>query len=314
MITQTKVNVGIVAGLLASASLFSTSPAHAWSRGVSYPQTNCANAIALNAVVGCTAYGHGFELSEFYDDGFGDEWAPIENDAGGWSAGTAIANDIFGALWMVDSTGAAYYGSYTGSVNYHGGTATGGTPAVSWQPIEMTIISANPGTFTSIAAGDPYYSVNEVWATDSNGNVYMWTGRAGTDTGGTINNGWWWQVAAVPNGAAKVGVFAELENNSTCAIHTPWVIDRKNNIYKYEFVNSQACVGGSWVQQPGAAIDITSNDYVLGTDNQVFRWNPETSSWTFIGAPSGVVLTHVGSALNATNFLATDTTKNTWFD
>jgi hypothetical protein len=325
---QTKVRLGIVAGLLASASLLSAPSARAgWISGNFGAGGICANAVALNAVVGCTSYGNGFEIDEVWNDGYSSlpfSWTPILNDSGGWSAGTFITNDIYNQLWMVDSTGAVYYGAYTGDVYIYGGTAPYGKPAAAWQALDMgQVIGLNVGPFKTVAAGDPYFNADEVWGTDSNGNVYMWTGHVGGDgTGGPLANGYWFQAPAVPNGAAKVGVFAEMETKGTCNIHTPWAIDYDHNIYQYEYVNSGSCVanpnsclGGCWVQQPGAALDITSNDYVLGTNNEVYQWNPSASRWSYLGQPSlgaGVVLTQIGSALNATGFMVNDSTRNTW--
>jgi hypothetical protein len=287
----------IMTGVLGSLAAFSLMAYSSTAKATWYNDGSCVTNIGSNIAISCTQVGtdHDYGLQDYYDNGFGYYWETIST-----GGARQISQDLDGNMFLVNNAGQMYYGYLTS-----------GTTA------SYVEIDGGAATFKSVGAGNPNYSRDEVWATDTSGNVYMWTGYL---NGNTVESGSWIQVAAVPNGAAKVGVFGEITSGA-CAIHVPWVIDTNNNIYQYEYTSTSSCTatsscaGGCWVQQSGAAIDITNNDFVLGTNHAIYQWT--SSGWSSVLSPyvggNRVLFYGIGSQLNEGNGVeAFDSSGATW--
>jgi len=162
-----KLNALVTSGALAvSVSLLSTAPAWAWSPLV---ETSCAAGIVANWATGCNS-------TDVYI------WDP-NLDPPNWQMDSgraiAIAQDTGYYLWAVGNPSRGIF---------FGFTQGGSNPE--WTEVSTTAFNGDTIQFATVAAGSPEigsgYSgtSNQVWATDTSGNVWLWDGYVGISGGG----------------------------------------------------------------------------------------------------------------------------------
>ena len=275
---------GVIGGTAIACLLVST---NAFATEYWTDTGSCARSVGWDYEVTCTSYAGSYSMAQY--DPYPYYWTAITG------AADFITTDKSANPWVVDSSGIVYYGYVTSSIT--------------WQSID----TGAGITFKTVAAGDPANSRDDVWATDTSGNVYVWTGYV---NGSTVETGYWVGVGqSFTHGAAKVAMFNETLSNTLSSpagcttLHTPWVLDGAGQVWKYEYSNygsctaSSSCTGGCWVYQSNAAgYDIASNDLVLGTDRNVYQWNPSNNTWPELTGPSlgtGVTIRGIGGQIGS---------------
>ncbi len=224
------------------------------------------------------------------------EWMNVQGQA------SALTEDSQSNLWAVGAPpGPIFFGVVPARQFDPGITPSAGN--VTWLPLSNMAFGGGPIAFRSVAAGTPEAAgANEnnddVWASDTSGNVWMWNGYVSYRENGGLSFGrtWsvnessnpWFPMPAVPNGAVKVAMQTETEGGSTfCNIHIPWAMDTQGNVYQYSVTRSTAsctptgfCPGGCWIPIASSAADISSNDYMLDKFGSIWLWNDSSGTFT----------------------------------
>ena len=105
-----------------------------------------------------------------------------------------------------------------------------------------------PGTARDIGIGD-----ETVWITGSDKSIYRWNEESFD----------WGEVSGSGD-----EITVDDDGN-------PWIINEKNDIFKYQ--------GGNWQEMPGAAIDIAAGPdgsvWIVGTNESIYKWSEDGFDW-----------------------------------
>ena len=244
----------------ATAVVSATSAAHGevvWSK-----LPGCVTSITGGYAIGCGA-GPDNGIFMYHPN------IPWYQVAGG---AVKVTSDINGNPWVVNSQGNVY---------------------VSTDGFDFSLFQQSQGVpFTAVAVGDPSV-VGDIWAVDAAGNVYFnygtqshpgpWEGGApGECPSACLEPAW---GIAVFTGVPGVG----------CGAHRPFYVGISGQIYEMTGGN---CFNPIWSPVPGVAgfdgdtVDsIANNGLVVGTDGNIYVWDPWTGTFPFwgYGVPGGSV-------------------------
>jgi hypothetical protein len=210
-------------------------------------------------------------------NGLGVLWTPVSGCASaiasGWILGCGPFRDPTGEeMWQWDPTTQEWSretGVYAVSIT----TDLDGNPLA--VQADGTLIQRTALGFKASSAALP--SVSSVAAGSSSAGDELWVIRAD-------NTIWNWRPAQaiwapVPDATAtKIAVFSDMPGPCSPAKHVPWIIDSMNNVYQYSEAHC-TFPGTFTMPDPNLkAVDI-STDFVVGTDGNLYQWDPLTAKF-----------------------------------